>query len=1135
MRIDLPSSALMAAMASFLTAGACVSSAQDAITAVSLKAPTPASERLFTALGPEASGIDFVNPIDKAHPTKRLYLGAFACGGVAIGDLNGDGRPDLYLTSGARLNRLYLNRGGLKFEDATGASGAEGTKDWTAGATLVDIDADGDLDIHVCYYDAPNQLFINDGKGKFTERAKEFGLAVSDASLMASFCDYDLDGDLDCFLLTRDFKRDGGRPEQHPIVKSDGGYALKPGYEKYYEVVNRGGGKWVYINAGREDYLFRNDGATSDGHLKFTDVSKAAGISGRDRGNSATWWDFDNDGLPDIYVGNDFKDPDRLYKNQGDGTFKDVIKEYAPHTPWFSMGADTADLDGDGREDLLVADMAGTNHYRSKTTMGEIGSIRPFLLSAIPRQYMHNVLYLNQDAGRIVDAAYMAGLASSDWSWAVKITDFDLDGLPDVYFTNGVSRSFNDSDVQRTMEDYIGKTEWDFYESFPPRKEENLAFANRGNLKFENVSNSWGLDHLGMSYAAATGDLDGDGDAELVVASLDEPVRIYRNNAPSSAGRVVVQLRGAAGNRFGHGATVTVRAGGGDQVRTFRPATGFVSSNAPELYFGLGDHEKVESVTVRWQRGTEQIFKDLEPGKRYTITEPAAAPPKWKPPVQERPQFAELVSPSLKAIVPLERPFDDYARQPLLPYQHSLFGPAIAWADVDGDKDLDFYMGRSAGAAGQVFQSDSPGNFSTKGSKPFDEHKESEDVAAHFFDADGDGKLDLYVVSGGVECDAGDEILRDRLYIGAGDGSFSRAAEGALPASLRDSGSCIAAADFDGDGDTDLFIGSRVIPGAYPATPSSRLLRNDSTSGKPKFIDITASVKGLEKAGLVTAATWEDANGDGALDLLLCCEWGPVKLFVNKDGKLTESVGTGIGDRLGWWRGIAGADLDGDGDTDFVVTNQGLNTPYKASREKPELLFYGNMDGTGSNRIVEAKFEGGTCVPRRGLSCSGLAMPTLRAEVKTFKNFASKTLNDLYGDARLQNAHRFEANTLESVVLMNDGSGRFTMKSLPTMAQMAPANCVLLRDIDGDGKIDCLLGQNFYGPQPEIGHLDSGLGLFMKGKGDGTFEPVPPTVSGIQVPGAAMSLHAVDLNGDGQDEYVFGINRGRMRVFSPLR
>jgi hypothetical protein len=1093
----------------------------------SLKEAPVGAGKMFTALDEKASGVSFVNPIDKEHPTKRLYLGAFACGGVAIGDLNGDGIGDLFLTSGPRRNRFYRGEGGMKFEDATVEANLAGGEEWTAGASLVDIDADGDLDIYVCNYDAPNTLFVNDGEGRFQERAKDFGLAISDASLMASFCDYDLDGDLDCFLLTRDFKRDGGRPEKHPLIKTEAGFELEPGYEKFYKLEKRGKGNWTYLNAGREDYLFRND----DG--KFTDVSKATGISGRDRGNSATWWDYNNDGLPDLYIGNDFKDADRLYRNNGDGTFRDVIKSVTQHTPWFSMGADIADFDGDGREDLLVADMAGTNHFRSKTTMGEIGSIRPFLVSAVPRQYMHNVLYLNQDSGLLVDAAFMAGLASSDWSWAVKVRDFDLDGLPDVFFTNGVSRSFNDSDIQRTMADYIGKTEWDFYESKEPRRETNLAFVNRGEMSFESIGKEWGLDHLGMSYAAATGDLDGDGDVDLVVASLDEPVRIYRNDVSPDRHRVVVKLKGAGGNRDGFGATVTVQANGKTQVRTLRPTTGFLSSNAPELCFGIGDASKVDLLTIKWQRGTVQEFSDVKAGQFLTVSEPSAAPPTLAKKVQKRPMFAELKSPSLGALVPREKAFDDYARQPLLPYQHSQMGPGMAWADVDGDGDQDFYLARPSGDTGQVMICDSPGNYSSKDGGPFKDDVGCEDLAPLFFDADGDGKIDLFVVSGGVECEPGEEVLRDRLYLGNGDGTFRHAPKGSLP-DVRDSGSCVAAGDFDGDGDVDLFVGARVVPGRYPEVPSSRLLRNESKPGVPKFVDMTASVSGLEKVGLVTDVIWSDANGDGRIDLLMTCEWGPVRLYLNEAKGLTEKKDAGLGAHLGWWNGIDAADLDGDGDMDYVVANQGLNTPYKATKEKPELLYYGDMVGSGTLQIIEAKFEGTTLYPRRGLSCSSGAMPSLRTKLGTFKNYAMSSLVDLYSESSLEKAQRYEANYLESSVLINNGKGGFEIMPLPRRAQMSRANCVLLRDLDGDGLIDCLLGQNFYGAQPEIGHFDSGSTLLLKGKGDGTFESISPLVSGIQVPGAVMSLESVDLNGDGKNEVILGVNRGRMRVYSFL-
>ncbi len=1108
-------------------------------TATPLRAIAPPSKdgKLFTALSPEQSGVDFINPIDKQHPLKRIYLGAFACGGIAIGDLNGDARPDLFLTSGARPNRLFLqSETPLKFTDATGEAGITPTDVWSAGATLIDLEADGDLDIYVCNYDAPNQLWLNDGQGKFTECAAKFGLAISDASLMASFCDYDFDGDLDCFLLTRDFKRAGGRPKEHPVVKDGDRWKIAPGFEKYYQIVIRPGGKQVYVNAGRQDFLLRNDGPDAQGQIRFTDATTAAGISGRDRGNSATWWDFDEDGLPDIYVGNDFKDPDRLYRNNGDGTFTDVIRTFAPHTPWFSMGADIADLDGDGRIDLLIADMAGSNHYRSKTTMGEIGSIRPFLLSAIPRQYMHNALYLNTGVGKLSDAAYLAGLANSDWTWSVKLTDFDLDGMVDVFFTNGVSRSFNNSDDQRTMADYIGKTEWDHYESQPPRKEQNLAFANRGNLKFDDVSEEWGLAHLGMSYAAATGDLDGDGDPELIVASLEEPVTIYRNNTAATAHRVTVRLAGADKNATGHGATVWIQSGGRLQKRVLRPATGFLSCNLTELTFGLGTAETIDHLTVKWQRGHVQRFDNLKAGHTYTLREPATAPPPWEKPLRTPTQFASIASPSLAAIKHLETPYDDFSRQPLLPAKHSQLGPGMAWQDADGDGDPDLYLSGSAGHPGRIFLNQGRGTFGPASNPAIEKHAASEDLGALFFDANLDGVQDLYVVSGGVECDPGALTLRDRLYLGDGKGGFHHAPEGSLP-DLRDSGSCVVAADYDRDGDLDLFVGGRVVPGAYPVTPASRLLRNDSSGATVKFTEDTASVTGLERAGLISGALWSDANGDGWIDLLLCCEWGPIKVFLNNGGTLIEATDrTGLSEHLGWWKGIAGADLDGDGDLDYVVTNQGLNTPYKATSAEPELLYYGDFDGSGTMRIVEAKFEGSICFPRRGFSCSSGAFSGLRQRLKTFDGFARSTLSDLYGRTKLATSLRLEANTLASCVLINDGQAKFTTKPLPRGAQMAPSQGVLLSDLDADGLVDCVLAQNFFGAQPEIGLLDGGMSMILRGWGAGDFVAAGPIQSGITVGGAATAVTTVDLNADGRPELAFAINGGPVQIYSePVR
>ncbi len=1075
---------------------------------------------LFAKLPAARTGVDFVNPVDTEHPLDRLYIGAFACGGIAVGDLDGDGLHDLFLTGGPVPDRLYRNLGGLRFEDITGAAGlalSDPEDDrWSAGATLVDIDADGDLDIYVCRYDCPNQLWVNGGGAKFTERAAEFGLAITDASLSASFCDYDRDGDLDCFLLTRDFERAGGRPAEPPVEFAGGGWRVKEGFDRYYAVRELPGGKYEYINAGREDYLLRNDGG------RFEDITAGSGLVGRDRGNSCIWWDYDGDGWQDLYVANDFRDPDRLYRNNRDGTFTDVIKVACPHTTWFSMGCDLGDFDGDGRPDLLVADMAGTSHYKSKTAMGEMGASREFLLTAEPRQYMRNALLMNTGTGILTDAALHAGLANSDWTWAVVAEDFDGDGREDVFFSNGVPRNFNDSDIQRTAADFIGKPEWDYFEDLPPRPERNLAFRNAGGLHFEDATAAWGLEHPGMSYAAVAADLDGDLDPDLVVASLDEPVAIYQN-ASAEGGTRWAKVTFPGGSA--HGATV--RPGDG-AAEVLRPGAGFLSSGPMELCLAVG--AGAGELRVTWPDGATTVHPALKAGEARALA-PAEGGPAPPAPAAE-PLFRPMPDCSLVRLEHEEPPFDDYARQPLLPYQHSRLGPAMAWADVDSDGRDDLYFGGSAGIAGRLYFHRGSGAMVMKSSRPFDAHAASEDSAALFFDADGDGAPDLFVASGSVEAEPGSRRYRDRLYLNDGSGRFVDASP-ALP-DHRDSSSCIAAGDLDGDGDLDLFVGSRVVPGRYPEPPASRLLRNDSAPGAPKFTDITASVPGLGGAGLVAAALWADLDGDSRPDLALATEWGPVQFWYNTGDNAAPLRARNAGEaelRHGWWSALAAGDLDGDGDLDLLAGNFGTNTPYHPEPDKPELLFYGDVGGAGRPNLIEAKFEGEICFPRRGLSCSSHAIPGLRERVGTFHNFATSTLADLYGDTGLADALRLEAHTLESVVLRNEGAGVFTPHPLPLAAQLAPVNAIALRDFDGDGKLDAVLAQNSFAAQPEVGHLDGGLGVLLLGDGRGGFTASPPTASGVVVTGQASGAASPDLDGDGVADLVFLRNGLTIKAF----
>ncbi len=1114
----------------------CTAAAADDVVSTPLTSLTSRAKRdagpMFERVAFEQSGVRFINPIDNKHPMRRLYASSMACGGVAIGDVNGDGRPDLFFASGANPNRLFVQVGdadAMRFEDVTRSAGIPIRDNvWSNGVAMADVDNDGDLDIYVCNYESPNQLFINDGKGKFVDRAAAWGVGIVDASLMAAFADYDRDGDVDFYLTTNRVYRDGGYPDPPPLDKRAGKTFVTKPYQRYFEIKYLTDTKWKMLPVGRPDRLFRNNGKG-----KFIDVTESAGVAKYGHGNSATWWDYDQDGDEDLYVGNDFEDADRLYRNNGDGTFTDVIGDVVPHTTWFSMGADAGDLDGDGLPDFLMADMMPRTHFMQKLSMGTMDTSPWSVAYAHPPQIMRNALYVNTRVGRMLEGAQMAGLARSDWTWAVKFADFDNDGRLDVFLTNGVSRDLANSDLNVDYRGMVGKNAWDYYANLEPRNEPNVAKRNLGDLRFEDVGKAWGIDHNGMSYAAATGDLDGDGDLDLVVANLDGPAHIYRNLS-SNGHRVMLRLRGTASNRFGLGARVTLTYGtpAQRQVRTLSPMTGFMSSNDPALHFGLGESDRIESVVIDWPSGRRQVLRGLAVDRLHTITEPGDSAAQT-PRVSFDPKAAWYQPSDLLAKVShLETYYDDFRRQPLLPNQLSQLGPATAWGDIDGDGDDDLYLGGARGQAGQIWRNDG-GRFRlwSRGVFPLD--REAEDMGAVFLDADRDSDLDLYVVSGGVETFPDQPVLRDRLYLNSGEGDFTRASRDVLP-DVRDSGGPVVAADFDRDGDLDLFVGGRVVPGRYPVTPRSRLLRNDGDKDKPKFIDITDTLApGVNETGLVTAALWSDADGDGWVDLLVAHEWGPIKLFRNVNGKLIDqSEAAGLATHTGWWNGLAGRDLDGDGDIDYVATNFGLNTKYHADVKHPALLYFGDMEGTGRLRLVEAEYEGDTLYPIRGRSCTTRAIPSLKDKFPTYQQFAIAPLADIYTPAGLQNATRLAATTLESAALINDGKGRFTLKPLPRLAQIAPGFGVVLTDVDADGVTDAIVAQNFYTPQIETGRMAGGLSIVLRGKGDGTFTPVRPGESGLVVPGDAKSLTMTDLNADGRPDVVVGQNNDKLLAFT---
>lgn len=1099
--------------------------AQETVRSVPLQTVSARdSNLLFERVSAEESGIDLVHEFPKSAAFELLQdqnSGA----GVCVGDYDDDGNADIFFTNYDRGSRLYRNLGGWRFRDVSVEAGVTNKGRWCAGATFVDIDNDGDLDLYVCVFNAPNLLYVNQGNGAFKEQARDFGIAFTGASVMMAFADYDRDGRLDGYLLTHrlnagtDHRLPGNSREafSRSVIRASGGtLQVTPAYSELFELISRGGGRTELIIAGQQDYLFHHEASG-----KFSVVNTQAGIRGNELGLAAAWWDYNGDGFADLYVSNDYKGADRLYRNNGDGTFTDVARMALPHIPWASMGTDVADINNDGRMDFIATDMSGTTHARRMMIDGDSDRDRWFLNVAEPRQYRRNAVFLSTGTEHLVEVAHLTGLESTDWTWSPKFGDLDNDGWVDLFIANGMSRDFVNGDLMNQMKDR-GNRRW---LNTPILREANLAFHNLGDLRFESVGREWGLDQVSASYGAALADVDRDGDLDLVVTNFDEPVSIYRNMGRSGH-RIVLRLKGTRSNSWGIGANVQVETRSGTQSRSLTTTSGFLSANEPLLHFGLGAEKKIDRLTVEWPSGHKQMLEDLDVDRFYTITEPAAAaPPRAKAPAapslfQRGTQF--------KDVRHIERDYDDFQREPLLPWKLSQLGPGIAVGDVNGDRLDDLYLGGGAGQSGMLYLHEKNGRFRLAPQACFEADKAAEDMSALFFDGDGDGDPDLYVVSGGVECGAGDPILRDRLYLNDGTGNFTKAPEGTLP-DERDSGSVALAADFDRDGDLDLFVGGRSIPGQYPLAPNSRLLRNEQN----RFTDVTDDLAPtLKKSGLVTSAVWSDVNDDGWLDLLVTHEWGPVKLYLNRQGRYEDGTKeAGLADKLGWWNGIAARDLDNDGDIDYVVTNLGLNTKYRCSPERPILALYGEFDETGRKHLVEAEYEGNTLYPTRGRSASIAMFPTLAGKFTNLQSFAKASLEEIYSSKLLAAAQRFEVNTLESGALLNDGKGHFTFHPLPRLAQVSPAFGVALADVDGDSNADIYLLQNFFSPQPDTGRMDGGLSLLLRGNGRGRFGPVWPHESGLSVPGDGKALAVTDLNNDGWPDFVAALNNGELMSF----
>lgn len=1046
---------------------------------------------MFTAMALAQTGIVAENPYDDPRMWtdryQELVYGAIGTG-VAIGDFDNDGRPDIYVVNKTGTGKLFRNLGNWKFEDVTeetglGSSGGvlggffgsrEEAGAWTQGAAWADINNDGRLDLYLCRFGAPNRLFVNQGDGAgsagtgvtFKEEAAARGLAMSDASGMGAFADFDRDGWLDVYVQTNMLSATAS-PE------------------------------------GQRDRLFRNDGTG-----RFVDVTDRAGISGVTLGHSATWWDFDEDGWPDLYVANDYAAPDQLYLNMGDGSFIEVLDQIVPRTPYYSMGADLGDVNNDGRIDFLVADMAATTH--EKDQRGMAGSrARAQEEPADPAeapQRMSNALYVNTGVGRFQEAAFLAGLEASDWTWSVRFEDLDCDGLVDVHFTNGMAREYHNADLLAQIMGAEGTNESrQMVKASPVLKERNLAFRNLGDLRFEENGRAWGLDQEGVSFGAAFGDLDGDGDLDLVFANYQAGPTVLRNDAPRG-NRLVVALRGTKSNRFGVGATVRIKTASGVQVRTLVLARGYLSSSEPVLHFGLGEASKVEELAVEWPSGIVQRVVDLAANQELTITETGDR-------ISEQESARRLFeAQKLAAAVPEETEPERDA-QPLMPFRLDRSGPRLAVADLDGDKRDDLVIGGTTKA---------PLSLGNLGTLPA---TNADDGPILLFDHDGDGDSDLLRTKAG-STRAGN--YQPELWRNDG-GRFTRA--DMVPVLSISVGAAVAA-DFDRDGDLDVFLGARNQPGRYPMPAPSYLLRNDGG----KFSDATdALAASLKSVGRVTAAVGADLDADGWTDLVVGTEWGPIRAYRNDSGKgfseRSEDFGFGAAKTAGLWRSLLVADLNRDGRPDLVAGNLGLNTPYRA----PATLFHADFRGGSPPQLIEARSESGKLYPLRTRAELGTLIPTVLRKFPKNDAFAKATLEEILGADKLAAARRFEAAELRSGVFLSQSDGTWRFEVLPTEAQLAPVQGMVAFDFDRDGNMDVFAVQNSFSQPASMGRFDGGLGVLLRGDGKGGLSVVPLAKSGLVVPGDARDVVLADLDGDGAKEIVVSRNRQEPLVFNRKR
>jgi len=1068
---------------------------------------------LFQFIPASSSGIRFANYVTE---TEEFNMGTFVYAyngaGVAVGDIDGDGLPDIFFGSTQVSSRLYRNLGTMRFEDITEQAGVADSVGVTFGVSMVDIDGDGDLDIYLCKEFVANILYINNGDGTFTNRAHEFGLDFDGRSMQAAFFDYDRDGDLDVYIA----------------VNGEGG-AIQAADQQVSS---------SYTNVGQPDHLFRNNGNGT-----FTDVSKEAGIFDYGFAQSVGIGDLNDDGWPDIYVANDFEIRDILYINNHDGTFRDASRSALMHTSAASMGNDIADFNNDGYPDIMTLDMLPEDHKRKMSHIG-VGSV--YTPTFDSTQLNRNVLQLNRGNGTFADIGQLSGVAETDWSWSALFEDLDNDGYKDLFITNGYKRDVSNQDVVYN----ISRSNMDkltLFKNIPTTRLQNYVFHNNGDLTFSKYNDPWGITEVVNSNGAVFADLDLDGDLDLVINNMDSISFVYRGGAADNktGNYIRIRCKGLSPNTEGIGSKIEIRSQGKLQMRELYKNRGYLSSMEAIAHFGLGKATSVDEITVHWPDGSSQTLHDVPANQVLVIDQKNAVKTQPTPPESRKTIFQAA---SADSILPYSHKenvlFDDFLRERLLPQRYSRNGPGIAVGDVDGNGLEDVFIGGAKFSSGAVYLQQKDGRFMRKRQAALDADSTYEDMGALLFDADGDGDLDLYVVSGGNELVPNALELQDRLYLNDGKGTFTRSKD-ALPEMLT-SGSCVVAADFDGDGDLDLFVGGRVVPGRYPEIPRSYLLMNN----KGRFTDVTEKVApGLAHIGMITSAIWTDFDNDNDPDLMLVGEWISPTFFRNDRGKLTNILPvTGLDSNSGWWNSITSGDFDNDGDIDYVVGNLGLNTDtrHKASTRYPLQLYAGDFDDNGSMDIVLSYFYKGVEYPIRDRMTMATQMPALiRRKFPTYASYASSDLAEVLPKEKIPSAIHMEAQNFATSYIENLGNGKFRIRSLPPLAQVSPTFGMIVEDFNADGNLDLLLVGNFNNADQEVVRYDAGDGLFLTGDGHGNFAPVPVTESGFTAPletrgvtslqrASSNCLYTLVVNNDGPVqvfERTFANSEGKLMNF----